>query len=154
MMDTDKICERGGDMARPVSKIVAAIQDFQPSNGNWQGLDALLQELFQSKSASRGIDAMLHVFERYPTDEDGFGVFWTVLHGLESLPRYESKLVASVKRAPSDFGLLMVNRLLNAGRKAVGGVRLISLLEQVIKNQNVPPKIRREAQQFLELHRE
>ena len=105
-------CTVEADMARPVSEIIADIEDFKPSKGNWLELDALLHELFLRGSAPMGIDAMLHVFERYP-GEDGAGVFWSIVHGLETLPGYESRLIESIRRVPSDFALLMVNRLLN-----------------------------------------
>ncbi len=139
-------------MARPVSDIIAAIEKFKPLNGNGLGLDALLDELFQSGSASLGIDAMLRVFERHPA-EDGAGVFWSIVHGLESLPGYESRLVESVRKAPSEFTLLMVNRLLNAGYGEAGGVRLVPLLEQVVQDRNARPEIRREAQEILDDHK-
>lgn len=139
-------------MARAVSEIIANIEDFKLSNGNWLGLDALLQELFLSGSAPDGIDAMLHVFERYPA-EDGAGVFWAIVHELESLPGYESRLVESVRRIPSSFALLMVNRLLNADREDVGGVRLLSLLEQVTQDESARPEIRHEAQEILDHHK-
>jgi hypothetical protein len=140
-------------MPRPVSEITADIENFKPSNGNWLVLDALLQELFLSGSASVGIDAMLHVFERYPAeDEDGAGVFWSIVHGLESLPGYENGLVESVRREPSCFALLMVNRLLNAECADVGGTSLRSLLEQVAQDETARPEIRQEAQLILDRH--
>lgn len=120
----------GDTMPRPVAEIVAAIEQFQPSNGNWLALDALLDELFRSGSAAQGIAAMLGVFERYPA-EDGAGVFWAIVHGLEALPGYESQLLASVRRIPSEFGSIMVNRLLKAGCQEVDGVNLLELLEQI-----------------------
>lgn len=138
-------------MARPVSEIIAAIDGFKPSSGNWLGLDALLEELFQSGSASLGIDAMFRVFERYPA-EDGFGVFWSILHGLESLPGYESRLVESVRKAPTHFALRMVNGLLNAGCREAGGVNLLSLLEEVVQDETTRPEIRQEAQEILDRH--
>ena len=139
------------DVARPVSQIITAIEDFNSSNGDWLELDALFEELFHNRSASLGIDAMLHVFERHPT-EDGAGVFWSIVHGLESLPGYESRLVESVRKAPSVFALLMVNRLLNAGCQEGGGVRFASLLEQVVKNQNANPEVKLKAQEILDKH--
>src|SRR5262249_42909345 len=118
----------------------------------WLGLDTLLQELFKGGSASLGIDAMLRVFELYPT-EDGAGVFWAIVHGLESLPGYESRLVKSLRKAPSGFALLMLNRLLNAGCEEAGGVRFVPVLEQVVQNQNASPEIRQEAQDILNDHK-
>lgn len=139
-------------MARPISEIIADIEGFKPSKGNWLGLDALLQELFLSGSSPVAIDAMLHVFERYP-GEDGAGVFWSIVHGLESLPGYESRLVESIRRVPSDFALLMVNRLLNGECREVGGERLLSLLERVARDETARPEIRQEAQEILDRHK-
>jgi hypothetical protein len=135
-------------MARPASDIIADIDGFSPSNGNWLGLDALLQELFLSESASAGIDAMLRVFESFP-EEHGNGVFWTIVHGLESQPGYEKRLVESVRRVPTYFAWIPVNRLLNAECKEVEGVRLVSLLEQVANSETTSPAIRQAARQFL-----
>jgi hypothetical protein len=140
-------------MARPVSAIIAAIEGFCPSGGHWLRLDTLLVELFESGSASQGIEALLRVFERYPSDEDGAEVFWAILHGLESLPGYEGHLIESVRGVPSEFGLIMIHRLLNAGRDEVEGVRLKFLLEQVAQNGSVAPRLRRIAQRFSERHK-
>ena len=64
---------------------------------------------------------MLRVFERYP-DEDGAGVFWSIVHGLEALPGYEPFLVESYsKRAPSEFGVIMLGRILNSGQREIAG---------------------------------
>lgn len=138
-------------MDRPVSEIIAAIEDFRPSNDGWLKLDGLLCELFESGAASQGIAAMLGVFERYPT-EDGAGVFWAIVHGLESLPGYESHLIESVRKAPTDFSMMMIHRLLNAGYHEVGGIRLLSLLEQVARNENVSPDVRGSAQKYFGWH--
>ena len=139
-------------MAKSVPEIIAAIEHFQPSNGDWRPLDALLYELFRSNSATQGIAAMLNVFERFPL-EDGSGVFWSIVHGLESLDGSEPRLVESVQRAPSEFALMMVHRLMNAGYKEVDGVGLAALLEKVIHDQNVNSEIRQSAAKFHRWHR-
>ena len=46
--------------------------------------------------------------------DDGYGVFWTILHGLEDIPDYESALFASLRRRPSMMALSMACRVLNA----------------------------------------
>jgi hypothetical protein len=139
-------------MARPVSEIVAAIENFQPTNGNWLALDTVLGELFSSGSATQGIHAMLGIFERYPA-HDGAGVFWAIVHGLESLPGYENHLVESITRTPSRFSLLMIHRILNAGRVEVGGVNLLDLLEQVAGDEQINPATRQEARKHLGRHK-
>jgi hypothetical protein len=51
------------------------------------------------------------VFERFP-DEDGAGVFWSIVHGIESLDvDYEQTLRASLARRPSRMGQIMLRRL-------------------------------------------
>mgnify|MGYP003649002106 FL=1 len=37
-------------MARTSAEIAAAIDEFQPVDGEWLGLDELLEELFQTES--------------------------------------------------------------------------------------------------------
>lgn len=71
--------------------------------------------------------ALLRVFERFP-DEDGAGVFWSIVHGLEALSGYEKHLVAAVQRHPTDFTVIMVRRLINAGSQEIDGVKLSELV--------------------------
>ncbi len=139
-------------MARPVLEIIADIENFEPSDKSWLGLEELLDELFSSGSADTGIDAMLRIFERYP-GEDGDGVFWSIVHGLESLPGYEAKLVEAIRKTPSDFTVLMVNRLLNVGCREVGEVPLLPLLKQIEKDETVCPKIRQRATKIIDRHK-
>ena len=139
-------------MSRPASEIANAIDEFEPKNGDWIELDELLQELFRSECATLGIDALLRVFERFPT-EDGAEVFWGIVHGVESLPNYEERLVQSVHSSPSEFGLIMVHRLMNSGFGEVAGVRLLTLLEAIAKNDSIPDEVRRTAEKFRIKHK-
>ena len=91
-------------MPRSTEELIAAIRGFEPQDGRWLVLDGLLGELFQAGAGNQGIDAMLAVLERHPT-EDGAGVLWSIVHGLESLPDYEAALVESVRRAPAMLSL-------------------------------------------------
>lgn len=98
-----------------------------------QMLDATVQEIDASTCGRAEIDALLGVFERFP-EVDGFGVFWGILHRLESVEGYESQLVASVQRTPCEFNVLMVIRLLNAGITQIEGQPLKGLLVSVLSN--------------------
>lgn len=73
---------------------------------------------------------MLSIFERYP-EEDGHGVMWSLVHGLEKLPNYESALLSSLARQPSELGIVMVGRMLNSGVTAVDGVSLLLTLQEI-----------------------
>ncbi|WP_337175053.1 hypothetical protein [Paludisphaera sp.] len=138
-------------MARSSEEVMAAIRDFESEDGNWLGLEVLLDKLFETGVGREGIEAMLALLERNPT-EDGAGVFWSIVHGLESLPDYEPALVESVRRAPAALSLVMIGRLLNAGAAEVGGIRLTSLLREVEDNEEIAPDIRGTAQGLLERH--
>jgi hypothetical protein len=97
-------------MARPVDQILSDIDAFQPIEGNWLPLNDLLTELWSVVVPQSAIPVLLHVFERFP-DEDGAGVLWGIVHGLESLPGYESLLLESAESRPTPFKRIMVDRL-------------------------------------------
>ncbi|MFO1005899.1 MAG: hypothetical protein U0929_08070 [Planctomycetaceae bacterium] len=139
-------------MSRSIDGIVSAIDAFEPQDGCWLELDELLQELFQSECPTSGVDALLRVFERFPT-EDGAEVFWGIVHGLENLPDYEKNLVESVSSSPSEFGLIMVHRLLNSGVDNVSGVQLLLLIEEIAKNDSICDNVRSMAVKFLARHK-
>ena len=117
-------------MPRTTVEIADDIATFVPQDNNWLPLDSLVAELWQVGYPEQAIPQLLSVFERYP-EEDGFGVAWTVLHGLESLRNYEPELLRSLARQASEFGILMVGRLINAGIREVGGVSLSDTLREL-----------------------
>lgn len=117
-------------MPRTTVEIADDIATFIPKDNNWLLLDSLVAELWQAGHPEQAIPQLLSVFERYPED-DGFGVVWSVLHGLESLRDYEPDLLRSLARQPSEFGILMVGRLINAGVREVGGVSLSDMLREL-----------------------
>ena len=114
-----------------IDKVIAEIASFQRVDDNWLGLDELVTELWRKYDPSVGIDALFKVFENYPTD-DGGGVFWTILHGLETL-EYEEKLVDSLVRKPSLMAITMLVRIENTGNDHIAG-KSISQLRKMIKN--------------------
>lgn len=132
------------------TSLVAALEAFSSPHDEKQ-----LQALEEAIAVARPEEfkqpefrALLGVFERFPED-DGYGVFWSIVHCLEACKGYEAILVESVSRAPSEFNLLMVNRLLNAGITEVDGEELASLLASVATNPNAPSRARQSAQRFV-----
>jgi hypothetical protein len=97
-------------MAREISEIVRDIETFTPTNGYWRPLDDLFAELWQHEFPTDVIPALFRVFERFP-DDDGAGVLWTILHGLEVRDDYEDALRQSMARKPSRMGKVMLDRL-------------------------------------------
>src|SRR5688500_5761862 len=78
-------------MPRTTAAIAHDIATFAPKEDDWLALDSLVAELWQAGHPEQAIPELLSVFERYP-EEEGFGVAWSVLHGLEALPNYEPAL--------------------------------------------------------------
>jgi hypothetical protein len=103
-------------MPRAAEQILADIDAYQPAGGDWRGLDDLLAELWAIGVPPSAIPTLLHVFDRFP-DEDGAGVFWSIVHGVESLPDYEPLLVQSAESQPARFKSIMLDRL-NRSSKA------------------------------------
>jgi hypothetical protein len=134
-------------MHRTTASIAHDIATFVPNDDNWLALDSLIAELWQTGHPEQAIPELLSVFERYP-EEDGFGVVWGILHGLEALPNYEPELLRSLARQPSEFGVRMVGRLLNAGTREIGGVSLLQTLRALATTAG-SPGIRAAAQGFV-----
>ena len=136
-------------MPRSTAEIIADIERFEPADGEWLPLDDLLGELFETRGAQDAIPVLVRVFERY-LDDDGAGVFWSIVHGLEKLPGYEQTVVEAIGRAPTEFTLMMVKRVLNGGIKQVGEVTLLPLLRQIASKGEVPEGIRKKAEHFVQ----
>jgi hypothetical protein len=83
----------------------------------WLPLDHLLEELWGAGPITpQHLAVLFGVFERFPT-EDGAGVLWSIVHGVESLPLdYEPSLRESWRRVPSQMAEIMLVRLENAGK--------------------------------------
>lgn len=93
-------------------KLLHEISRFAPANGYWRPLDDLLAELWSVGVTEECLPVLFSVFERFPT-EDGAGVLWSILHGVEALPfPYEEQLKISLDRCPSEMGQVLMNRLL------------------------------------------
>ena len=97
---------------RSQTQILQDIDNFKPSSdGNWLALESLLAELWETEISERCLDTLFRVFERFP-EEDGAGVFWSIVHGVEATDlKYDATLQQSLERQPSEFGELMRNRL-------------------------------------------
>lgn len=129
-----------------MSNIAEEIDAFSPSDGNWLGLDRAVSTL--NDIDDEIIAACLRVFERYPED-DGAGVFFTIIHTLEHFGGYESALASSVRRNPNQWNLLMLNRMLDADIDAAGDYTIFELLMNVQKGDSLPLKLRELAKDYL-----
>lgn len=96
------------------SDILQAISAFEPVDDEWLPLDKLLEALWFTGVRESDVPILFAVFERFP-DDDGAGVLWSIVHGVESLPfDYEAILQGSMARKPSFMGDIMLKRLSRA----------------------------------------
>jgi hypothetical protein len=135
-------------------KIIEALHSIKSveDESDLDRLDDTLQQVAIQSNKEEFIAALFNIFERFP-EKDAYGVFWSILHLLESIPGYETKLIESVKRQPSEFSLRMINRMLNSDIEEVPGVKLFSVLEQVAGNPTLSESIKKEAQRFVEFQK-
>lgn len=130
--------------------IIKKIERFIPQNDGWYELEEALEELYNSNNPELGLNAMLSIYERYP-DEDN-DILWGMLHGIEEIKDYETKIIESIKRKPSFFGVLIINRMLNDGVTTIDNIKLIDILNKVIDNPSSTDYIKQKAIRFLERH--
>ena len=98
-------------MAAGEAQLLEAIARFRPVDGEWRPLDILLIELLTHAPRRQCLPVLFGVFESFP-DDDGAGVLWTIVHGVESMPfDYEPELLDSLERAPSMMAQIMHERL-------------------------------------------
>jgi hypothetical protein len=91
--------------------ILSDIENFAPTDGNWRRLDDLLDELWGSGVREGQLAVLFRVFERFPND-DGAGVLWSIVHGVEALGfDYETQLRQSIARQPSLMANILLQRL-------------------------------------------
>jgi hypothetical protein len=99
-------------MSRQQSEILLEIDRFEPDPaGEWRVLDLLIAELWQTDVSVDCLPVLFRVFERFP-DEDGAGVFWSIVHGVESTDlNYEEPVRKSLSCQPSELGQILLRRL-------------------------------------------
>jgi hypothetical protein len=91
--------------------ILSDIENFAPTEGNWLRLDDLLDELWGSGVREGHLAVLFRVFERFPND-DGAGVLWSIVRGVEALGfDYEAPLRESIARQPSLMANILLQRL-------------------------------------------
>jgi hypothetical protein len=96
------------------------------------------------------IEPLFRVFENNPNFDFGSpGNLVRIIEKFYQSQIYEDELYKSVERKPTEYNLWMLNRLLNTfdeDRKITG----IELLENVMKNPNLPESLKDTAGEFLE----
>lgn len=109
-----------------------AIREFTPQQGMWLPLERHFEHAFSSPDPKQYYHAIFNLFERY-AEEDGAGVFWSALHGMETVGGYEDLLLQYFRRHPSLMTEAMLRRILNSGQSHIGRVPISSLIDDDTK---------------------
>lgn len=134
---------------RPIAAILHDIEKFQPTKcGNWIALDGLLQELWKEEAPDEALLPLFQLLERFPDDESA-GVLWGVLHGIEAYSDYETELVNSLQRHPTDLTVTMAGRIANSGQKSIASQPITGIYQLVLNHPKASVEARETAQAFL-----
>lgn len=104
-----------------------AIREFTPIKGDWRPLEGYFERAFANPDPKKYYPAIFNLFERFP-EEDGAGVFWSALHGMEAVGGYEELLLQYFRRWPSLMTKAMLRRILNSGQTHIGKLAIASLI--------------------------
>jgi hypothetical protein len=126
---------------------IASIADAEDES-DLETLEIALRSLANLSQPEAAAPALLGLLERFPWS-DGFESFWSIVHELERMTGYEPLLIASVRRSPGEFNLLMINRLLNSGITGVAGTSLLAVLHEIAERPEYSERARESALRFL-----
>ena len=104
-----------------------AIREFSPEQGGWLPLEKYFEQVFSSPDPKQYYNAIFNLFESYP-EEDGAGVFWSALHGMEAVGGYEEMLLLYFRRHPTLMTRTLLQRIRNSGRSHIGRMAISSLI--------------------------
>ena len=106
----------------------------------------IIAQLEEAGAGFEIIEPLLGIMERHPLSD--FGMPGAMVRFIERFyPKYLPLLTASVKRAPSMHTVWMLNRCING---AADKSELLSVLENVVNNEDADKAIRDSAKEFLE----
>lgn len=140
---------QAGNMSSTLLEVLHAFTD--PENeAQLHALDVAIQALALASCGQAELQVLFDVFERF-AEHDGYGVFWSILHMLEVCDGCTSALLASVRRKPCEFNVLMINRLLNAGLSDIDGQSLENVLQSVLLHPDATAQALDDAAYYLAL---
>jgi len=138
-------------MAETVDDIIAELDAFEPTDDsadNDERLQILIDRWVETPEKERAIAAMFAVFERNP-EITALGEPGPLVHAIEQVPGYENYLAASLDRAPSYYGVWMVNRILSSELPPEVREAYLAILRKVAESEAAPWSVRGTAKEFL-----
>ncbi len=104
-----------------------SIREFTPLEGDWRPLEPLFERVFSSPDPKTYYPSIFSLFDRFP-EEDGSGVFWSALHGMEAAGSYEDMLLSHFRRRPSLMTTTMLRRIKKSGQTHIGQMEIARLI--------------------------
>ena len=130
-----------------LSTLPHSLDSFQPRN-SWLQLEDLLEELWELGPLLDALVPLFRFLERFPED-DNRGVLMGLMHGIETFPEYETELLDSLHRQPTEITLLLVRRIANTGQKTIAQQPVASVYRAVHAHPTAPLDVKQMAQDFL-----
>lgn len=132
-------------------KILGDLSDAVTSEAFSSTAEDAVDGLNRMPDSFDAVDPILRLIERNP-DMD-FGMPGPLVHFVEQFfgQGYEEQLIASLRRAPTDHTLWMLNRVIN-GSGGDERVRFVRELDAVVGRVDIDMVIRKAAEDFRSLH--
>lgn len=109
----------------------------------------VMAALEKMKPDERPIEEIFRFMERH--DKADLGGPGPIVHALEAVGGYERELLASVRRKPGTYSLMMVHRLLGSRPPSAMHQQWLAELERVAADKKCSAGARREAKEYLAL---
>jgi hypothetical protein len=145
-----------------LTKIISELEALQPRDFNLDYEDAfgletlnrLADELMANASPEITAQTLLAFTERLSRSMEidassDLGAPGPIVHTLEKIPDYEKYLIESVKRFPTPLTVWMINRILNVTTEKSKEEFWMTMLEEVVSNDEVNDMTRKKAEGFL-----
>lgn len=126
------------------------LTNFNAEIDDLDKLQDTLDSIWDSGKQDSIVAELFSVFENNP-DHDGYGVFWSILHGLEGIDEYELQLCESIEIKPSEFNVLMAMRVLNPKSVSDYKVQVKDTLVKALSRSDLSETIKEEIQNCLEI---
>ncbi|MBF9239812.1 hypothetical protein I2I05_20630 [Hymenobacter sp. BT683] len=130
-----------------LATLLHSLDSFQPQD-SWVQAEDLLAELWEHGPPADALVPLFRFLERFPVDESG-GVLMGLMHGIESFPAYETELLDSLHRQPTEITLLLVRRIANTGQKSIAQHPVASVYRAVYAHPTAPLEVKQMAQELL-----
>lgn len=116
-------------------------------------IDTLMQELSKNNDAHTACEAMILLLERHP-DSD-FGGPGAIIHTIEDhIGKYESLLFDSLSRQPTEYTLMLLQRMINGEKNPAIEFELIKLYKECAKHPKADMQVKYSVKEYLKFRKQ